>query len=148
MKSHCGPGTADLGKSRADRVLAGDKGCATSSAALLSVVVGEHHPFVSDTVDIRRTVAHHAATKVADVPNADVISPQNKDVWFLVCHSLDLPFPVLIHSMKAVCFWPEETDAIEDGNAQPSPAQIQLASLLRTAPELLTLNIETKTLLT
>jgi len=50
--------------------------------------------------------------------------------------------------MKAVCFWPEETDAIEDGNAQPSPAQIQLASLLRTAPELLTLNIETKTLLT
>jgi hypothetical protein len=38
--------------------------------------------FAGDAVDVRRLVAHHAAVVVADVPGADVVTPDDEDVGF------------------------------------------------------------------
>ena len=45
---------ADLGEPGAQAGLAGDEGRAARRAALLGVVVGEHHAFLGDAVDVRR----------------------------------------------------------------------------------------------
>jgi hypothetical protein len=49
-----GAGHADLAQAGAEDALAGDEGGAAGGAALLTVVVGEHHAFVGDAVDVRR----------------------------------------------------------------------------------------------
>ena len=95
LQSDGGAGHADLGQARADRVLAGDEARAAGGAALLGVVVGEGHPFLRDAVDVGGPVAHHAAAEVADVPDADVVAPEDQDVWFflfLLCHIVLLSF--------------------------------------------------------
>ena len=81
---------ADLGQTRADRVLAGDEARAAGGATLLGIVVGEGDPFLRDAVDVRRVVAHHAAAEVADVPYPDVVAPQNEDVRLTCFGHLDL----------------------------------------------------------
>jgi hypothetical protein len=83
--------SADLGQARTERVLAGDEGCTSSGATLLAVVIGERDPFVGDAVDVRRAVAHHAFAEVADVPHADVVTPEDQDVWLLYSHGVFLP---------------------------------------------------------
>jgi len=60
-----------------DRVLTRDEGGTASCAALLGVIIGEGHAFVGYPIDIRGEVAHLTAAVVADVPPADVITPQN-----------------------------------------------------------------------
>ena len=78
---------ADLGEAGADRVLAGDEAGAPGGAALLRVVVGEGRALLRDAVDVGRAVAHHAAAEVADVPDADVVAPEDEDVrLFRFCH--------------------------------------------------------------
>ena len=91
-------GHADLGQARADRILAGDEARAAGGAALLRVVVGERHAFLGDAVDVRGPVAHHAAAEVADVPDADVVAPEDQDVRFLCCHYVFLPLRRMIKS--------------------------------------------------
>ena len=84
-----GAGHADLGQAGADRVLPGDEAGAAGGAALLRVVIGEGHAFLRDAVDVRRPIAHHAPTEVADVPYADVVAPKDQDIGFLLlllCH--------------------------------------------------------------
>ena len=75
LKADGGAGHADLGQTRADRVLAGDEASTAGGAALLGIIVGEGDPFVRDAVDVGRTVAHHAEAEAADVPNPDVVPP-------------------------------------------------------------------------
>ena len=53
---------------------------AAGRAALLGVVVGEHHAFPGDAVDVRRAVAHHADRVGADVGLADVVAEDDEDV--------------------------------------------------------------------
>src|SRR5215813_4655726 len=77
LQADGGPGHADLGQPRTNRILAGDEARAAGSAALLGVVVGEGHPFLRHPVDVRGLVAHHAATEVTDVPYADVVPPED-----------------------------------------------------------------------
>ena len=64
MSRSCRPtvraGNADLGQAGAQADLAGDEGRAARRAAVLGVVVGEHHAFLGDAVDVRRLVAHQA----------------------------------------------------------------------------------------
>src|SRR5690349_16348089 len=72
----------DLGQAGANRVLAGDEGSAAGGAALLAVIVGEGRPFVANAVDVGRPVTHLATVVVADVPPADIITPENEDVRF------------------------------------------------------------------
>ena len=70
----------DLGEACADRVLARDETRAAGRAALLAVEVGEGHAFLRDAIDVRRAIPHHATTEVADVPDADVVTPEDQDV--------------------------------------------------------------------
>src|SRR5262249_203839 len=84
LRTKRGARHADLVQAGADRVLAGDKARAAGGAALLGIVVGEGHPFLRHPVDVRGLVAHHAATEVADVPYADVVAPEDQDIWFLL----------------------------------------------------------------
>src|SRR5262245_23110087 len=79
-------GHADLGVAGAEAALAGDERGAPGRAALLRVSVGESHPFVGDAVDVGRSVAHQAIRVATEVGLADVIAPDDDDVWFLGCH--------------------------------------------------------------
>ena len=82
LKSEIGAGHADFGQSGAEWILAGNEGGASSRTTLLAVVVGEGDTFVGDAVDVRRSIAHLAAAEVADIPDADVIAPEDQDIWF------------------------------------------------------------------
>src|SRR5271169_5282523 len=48
---------ADFGQAGSQRVLAADKGSASSGAALLAVPIGESHPFFCNSVYVGRLVA-------------------------------------------------------------------------------------------
>ena len=87
LEPDVGAGHPDLGQAGPDRVLARDERGAPGRAALLAVVVGEGDPLVRDAVDVGRPVAHLAPVVVADVPPADVVAPQDQDVWPLGCHA-------------------------------------------------------------
>ena len=102
LKSDRRAGHADLGQAGADRVLAGDEAGAAGGAALLAVVVGERHAFVGDAVDVRGLVAHHAPAEVADVPDADVVAPEDQDVGLLCPSSIEpCDRPSLLMSRRA-----------------------------------------------
>ena len=74
---------ADGQKARAEGVLAQNEGGTAGGAALLGIGIGEERAFGSDTVDIRRGAAHHAAMIGADVPGTDIVSPDNQNIGFL-----------------------------------------------------------------
>src|SRR6516162_1672014 len=74
----------NLSEPGADRRLAGDKRGAAGGAALLAIPVGEERALVRDAVDVGCPVAHHSLVVRADVPVADVVSPQDQDVRFLL----------------------------------------------------------------
>ena len=71
---------ADLGEPGAQRRLAGDERRSPRRAALLGVVVDEHHAFAGDAVDVRRPVAHQAVRVGADVGKPDVVAEDDQDV--------------------------------------------------------------------
>src|SRR5688500_14108329 len=74
---------ADFRQSRAVDALSGDEGRAASRAGLLTVAVGEHHAFIGDAVDIGRLIAHQTARVAAQIRDADIVAPDNEDVWLL-----------------------------------------------------------------
>ena len=80
LQTHRRAGNADLRKAGAQRALAGDERRPPGRAALLGVVVGEHHAFAGDAVDVRRAVAHQAERIGADVGLADVVAEDDEDV--------------------------------------------------------------------
>ena len=80
LPAFLGAGQADLGHAGAHRHDAADERGAAGGATLLAVVVGERHAFARDAVDVRRHVAHHAAAVVADVPGADIVTPDDENV--------------------------------------------------------------------
>jgi hypothetical protein len=71
---------ADLGQPRAQRRLAGDEARPACRAALLGVVVDEHHALAGDPVDVRRLVAHQPVRVGADVRKPDVVAEDDEDV--------------------------------------------------------------------
>ena len=83
VKSDSGAGHADFGQAGADRVLTGDEARAAGRAALLAVPIGEGRPFSGDTVDVRGFIAHHTLAVMADVPIADIVSPNDEDIWLV-----------------------------------------------------------------
>src|SRR5262249_31560652 len=60
-----------LGQSGPVRILSADERCATCSATLLTVVVGETHTLRRDPVDIGRAVPHQALAVAAHVRDPD-----------------------------------------------------------------------------
>ena len=77
-------GQTDLGEAGTNGRLAGDECRATGGATLLTIEVREQRAFLGEAVDVRRLVAHHAHVVGAEVELADVVSPDNEDVGFLV----------------------------------------------------------------
>jgi hypothetical protein len=49
---------------------------------LLGVVVGEHHAFARDAIDVRRLVAHQTERIGADVGLADIVAEDDQDIGF------------------------------------------------------------------
>ena len=62
------------------RRLAGDEGRAAGRAAVLGVVVSEHHAFFGDAIDVRRLVADQPVRVGADVGLADIVTEDDQDV--------------------------------------------------------------------
>src|SRR3954447_2316701 len=91
LKSHSRAGHSDLGQTGAEWVLPGDKCRASCGATLLAVIVSESNPFIGNAVYIRGSIAHHAATEIADIPCADVITPENQDIRLFCSHDFFLP---------------------------------------------------------
>ncbi len=76
-------GLAHGGQARADRQLAGNEVGPAGRAARLGVVVGEHHPFMGETVEIGSLAGHHATVVGANVKPADVVAHDEDDVRLL-----------------------------------------------------------------
>jgi hypothetical protein len=51
---------------------------------LLGVVVGKERTFIFDAIDVGRFADHQAAVVDARLHNADVITHDEEDVWFLL----------------------------------------------------------------
>src|SRR3972149_4681769 len=81
LPAFLGAGQTDLGHAGTDGHDAANEGRASCRAALLGVVVGEAHAFLGNAINVGRLVAHHASAVVADVPSADVIAPDNENIW-------------------------------------------------------------------
>jgi hypothetical protein len=75
-------GQADLQQPGGEAGLSGDEASASGGAALLAIPVGKVRAFLGDAVNVRRLVAHHAVVVHADVPIADVVTPEDEDVGF------------------------------------------------------------------
>ena len=45
---------------------------------------GEHHAFFGDAVDIRRLIANQAKRVGTDVGDANVVAPDDQDIWFVL----------------------------------------------------------------
>jgi hypothetical protein len=58
---------------------------------LLAIEVGEGRPFSRDTVDVGSLIAHHAPTKVADVPYANIVSPNDENVGLISLGHFESP---------------------------------------------------------
>src|SRR5262249_22630482 len=84
LNSQSRPREANLGHASPDRRLPHDKRSATSGAALLAVPISEECAFLRNSIDVRRLVAHDAVVITAGVKPADVIAPDDEDVWLLV----------------------------------------------------------------
>src|SRR5262249_38838810 len=78
-----GPGNPDGSHAGTDRHLSHNECGAPSGAARLTVMVGEKGAVPGDAVDVRRAT-HHAVCVDADIPSADVVTPDDDDVWFLI----------------------------------------------------------------
>jgi len=69
------------------RTLSRDKRRPTCGAALLSVPVREQCAFCRDAIDIRGSVTHHAAVISAGIHPANVVTPYDEDIGFILCRS-------------------------------------------------------------
>jgi hypothetical protein len=69
----------------------------TRRAAVLGVIIGEHHSLASKTVNVRCFVANHATRIRANIGLADIVAKNNENVWTLRCGRLST---TLLHSRK------------------------------------------------
>jgi hypothetical protein len=58
-----------------------------SRTAVLPVAIGEQDAVISDAVDVRRVIAHRAPIVGTDIEIADVVSPDDQDVGFVLSGS-------------------------------------------------------------
>src|SRR5262245_45344650 len=71
-----------------------DKGGAACGARLLRIHVSENRALIRDAVDVWGLVAHHPAAIGTDVPETNVIAPDNDDIGlFLSCLCGRLSYP-------------------------------------------------------
>ena len=82
--SQIGAGKTDLAEPRAKDALAHDERRPASRAALLAIIVREHDSFARDAINVRRSIANHAKRITADVRLADIVSPDDENIGFLL----------------------------------------------------------------
>ena len=99
------PGHSDFCQAGADRVLAGDEAGAPGRAALLRVIVGEEAAFVGDAVDVRGAVPHHPVAELADVPDADIVTPEDQDIGLFVRHFYRLSYMCCLGGLAYQARW-------------------------------------------
>lgn len=66
-------------------------------------MVGEDPSLLGDAVDVRRAITHHAVVVGTDVPIADVVSEDDKDVGLIV---IEFDSETVVLSRKGVEQWP------------------------------------------
>ncbi len=76
------PGKPTLVNPVRKATLAGNKCRPACGAALLAIIIRKHGSFRGDTVDVRRFKSHHAAVPAAEVPEPDIITEYDEDIWF------------------------------------------------------------------
>src|SRR4051794_37698224 len=86
LKPDVGSWHSDFRQSGADRVLAANEAGAACGAALLRIIVGKGDAFFGDAVDVGRAIAHRSAAEMTDIPDTNVISPQDENVRLLGRH--------------------------------------------------------------
>ena len=79
-----GPGLPDRGEPGADRQLASDEVGTAGRAARFGVIVGEHHSFGSQLIEVRRPAGHDTPVIRADVEPTDVVTHDEDNIWFLL----------------------------------------------------------------
>lgn len=47
-------------------------------------------PSFSEAIDVGRTIAHQPFAVAAQVRDADVVTPDDDNIWFFICHGLVL----------------------------------------------------------
>ena len=57
---------------------------ARPAVQLLCVVVREQHPFMGDSVDVWRAIAHHSHVVGAYIEPANVVTEDHQYVWLLL----------------------------------------------------------------
>ncbi|MNZ60696.1 hypothetical protein D3C78_787700 [compost metagenome] len=82
LQAHRHARHAHLGQPGAQRRLAGNEARPAGGAAVLCVIVGKHHAFFTDAVDVRRLVTDYPFAIGADVGLADVVTEYHQDVGF------------------------------------------------------------------
>src|SRR5262249_52984588 len=89
--SDLGAGHSDFGQPGSERILPGDEGGPTGRTTLLAVEVGKSDSLIGDAIDTRCSVAHHASAVVANIPETDVVTPQDQKIWLFSCHLILAP---------------------------------------------------------
>ncbi len=92
LQADIGAGHTDLGQAGAVGALPGDEGRPAGGAALLAVGIGEFYAFVGDAINIGGAVAHQAVAVAAQVGDADVIAPDDEDIWFFLAAHFTFSF--------------------------------------------------------
>src|SRR5690606_14673690 len=88
-QTEIGAGHAHLRQPSSNRILARDESSAAGGATLLPVVIRKGHAFIRYSVNVGRPIAHLTTVVVADVPPANIISPEDEDVRLvLLSHSV------------------------------------------------------------
>ena len=73
---------ADFEQPRAKTALACQERRSSGCATLLAVGVSEPNALFCDPINIWRLVAHHSIVHEADIELANIIAPDNKNIWF------------------------------------------------------------------
>src|ERR1700730_1330522 len=82
VQTNGGGRQTDFGQPRAQPMLTGDERRSSGRAALLAVAVGKTHALLGDPVDVGRAIAHQPVAVAAQVGDADIIAPDDDDIWF------------------------------------------------------------------
>ena len=68
----------NLAQPRPEHALAGDESRPARRAALLTVRIGEPHPLVCDSVDVRRPIPHQPIAIATQIRDPNVVAPDHK----------------------------------------------------------------------
>ncbi len=86
LESKIRSGQSNFSQAGTYRRLTGDKGRTSGGTALLSVPIRKQAAFFRNSIYVGRAISHDAMVVCADIEPADIITPDDQDVWFLVCH--------------------------------------------------------------